>query len=634
MSCKKGFTQRKMRKTFPILASVFILASCTNAKKKEQSSNNEEIMKKNLKDIHSTSNYQLVQSTHLALDLTADFESKKLKGFVTHSIKNNGADQIIFDTKDLTIEKVVLDDNKETTFKYVKEDEILGQSLAVDINKNSKSVTIYYETSPESEAVQWLNPQQTAYKKFPFLFTQGEAILTRSWIPLQDSPGNKITYSATVRTPKELTAVMSAKKIDMATNELGVHYFTMEQPIPSYLIALAIGKLEYQSLGDRSGVYAEPNMIDACVYEFEDIERMISVAEDLYGEYLWEQYDVIVLPPSFPFGGMENPRLTFATPTIIAGDRSLTSLIAHELAHSWSGNLATNATWNDFWLNEGFTVYIERRITEALYGREYSEMLALLGYQDLTESVKELPKDETSLKLSLHGRSPDDGMTDIAYEKGYFFLRMLEENVGRENFDAFLKQYFTDFKFKNLTSEEFVVYLEKNLPESKELNVKEWIYEPGIPENCPKVNANNFEKVEKALTYSPSSFGNEQGLNPEKWTTHEWLHYIRNIDVEEWKKKGYFKEADQAFKFTTSQNSEIAAAWYVKSIEAGYKEVYPEVEKFLIRVGRRKFLTPLYKALLKAGEKDFANAIYQKARPNYHFVSTNTMDELLGYHNS
>ncbi len=623
-----------MRTTLSVLASIFILAGCTNAKKKEQSSNNEEIMKDALKDIHSASNYQLVQSMHITLDLTADFETKKLKGFVTHTIKNNGADQIIFDTKDLTIEKIVLDDKGETKYEFVKEDEILGQSLAVDIKKETKSVTIYYETSPESEAVQWLNPQQTAYKKFPFLFTQGEAILTRSWIPLQDSPGNKITYSATIRTPEELTAVMSAKKIDMATEELGVHYFTMEQPIPSYLIALAIGKLEYQSLGDRSGVYAEPNMIDACVYEFQDIERMISVAEDLYGEYLWEQYDVIVLPPSFPFGGMENPRLTFATPTIIAGDRSLTSLIAHELAHSWSGNLTTNATWNDFWLNEGFTVYIERRITEELYGRDYSEMLALLGHQDLEHSIDELPADETSLKLSLKGRSPDDGMTDIAYEKGYFFLRMLEENVGRERFDDFLKQYFKDFKFKNLTTEEFIVYLEKELPEAKELNVKEWIYEPGIPDNSPKVVATNFEKVEKALTYSPSTFGNEEGLNPEKWTTHEWLHYIRNIDVEEWKNEGYFKEADAAFHFTTSKNSEIAAAWYEKSIEAGYKEVYPEVEKFLIRVGRRKFLTPLYKALLEADEKEFALKIYEQARPNYHFVSTNTMDNLLGYQNS
>ena len=623
-----------MRTTLSVLASIFILAGCTNAKKKEQSSNNEEIMKDALKDIHSASNYQLVQSMHITLDLTADFETKKLKGFVTHTIKNNGADQIIFDTKDLTIEKIVLDDKGETKYEFVKEDEILGQSLAVDIKKETKSVTIYYETSPESEAVQWLNPQQTAYKKFPFLFTQGEAILTRSWIPLQDSPGNKITYSATIRTPEELTAVMSAKKIDMATEELGVHYFTMEQPIPSYLIALAIGKLEYQSLGDRSGVYAEPNMIDACVYEFQDIERMISVAEDLYGEYLWEQYDVIVLPPSFPFGGMENPRLTFATPTIIAGDRSLTSLIAHELAHSWSGNLTTNATWNDFWLNEGFTVYIERRITEELYGRDYSEMLALLGHQDLEHSIDELPADETSLKLSLKGRSPDDGMTDIAYEKGYFFLRMLEENVGRERFDDFLKQYFKDFKFKNLTTEEFIVYLEKELPEAKELNVKEWIYEPGIPDNSPKVVATNFEKVEKALTYSPSTFGNEEGLNPEKWTTHEWLHYLRNIDVEEWKNEGYFKEADAAFHFTTSKNSEIAAAWYEKSIEAGYKEVYPEVEKFLIRVGRRKFLTPLYKALLEADEKEFALKIYEQARPNYHFVSTNTMDNLLGYQNS
>ena len=236
-------------------------------------------------------------------------------------------------------------------------------------------------------------------------------------------------------------------------NETGSYHFEMKQPIPSYLLALAVGDVEFKRVSNRAGIYAERTVLDSAVWEFADLEKMIHGAEELYGAYLWERYDVLVLPPSFPFGGMENPRLTFATPSILAGDRSLTSLIAHELAHSWSGNLVTNRTWNDFWLNEGFTVYFEHRIMEKLYGRDYAEMLALLSLQDLRETIQSL-KDEnlyadTKLKLDLAGRNPDDGVTDIAYNKGYFFLRLFEERYGRERFDSFLKHYFSSNAFKS-----------------------------------------------------------------------------------------------------------------------------------------------------------------------------------------
>lgn len=609
--------------------------SCSENKGKESNvnskSNQPDKIDYTVKDVHSYADFSKANSTHIDLNLDANFESKILKGSVTHYIDNKGAHEIIFDTKGLDIQKVVLENDKEASFSFGEEDEILGKALKVEITPETKQLTIFYQTKPESEAVQWLTPQQTAYKKSPFLFTQGEAILTRSWIPIQDSPGNKITYQAKIKVPNSLTAIMSAKQEINHTSESGIFRFSMEQPIPCYLIALAIGELEYRSLGRRSGVYAEPNMIDACVSEFQDIEKMIEAAENLYGEYAWEQYDVIVLPPSFPFGGMENPRLTFATPTIIAGDRSLTSLIAHELAHSWSGNLATNSTWDDFWLNEGFTVYFERRITEELYGRDYSEMLSLLAYQDLTGEIKELDEKDTHLKLNLKGRNPDDGMTNIAYEKGYFMLRMIEETVGRETFDDFLKQYFTDFKFKNISTEQFVSYLNENLEGAKDLNINDWIYGPGLPENCAKVISNKFEIVEKAHQHKPNDFSGVVGLNPEKWTTHEWLHYIRKIDVKMWKTNNLFEIADKEFEFTNTGNSEIAAAWFQKSIEGGYENAYPKMEEFLIRVGRRKFLTPLYRALKENDQLDKAKEIYAKARPNYHSVSTNTMDELLEF---
>ncbi len=577
-----------------------------------------------VKDTHSYAQFDKAYTTHLFLDLEADFENKVLKGIAAHTIQNNNASKIIFDSKGLVIEKVVTnDEGKEVEFTLGKNDELLGQPLTVSISPKTTRVEIHYSTKPSSEAVQWLSPQQTADKTHPFLFTQGQAILTRSWIPTQDSPGNKITYSARFKVPDSLTAVMSAKT---TSHKNGEFEFEMNQPIPCYLIALAIGNLEYKSLGARSGVYAEPSMMEASYKEFEDLEKMIDAAENLYGPYVWEQYDVIVLPPSFPFGGMENPRLTFATPTIIAGDKSLTSLIAHELAHSWSGNLATNSTWDDFWLNEGFTVYFEGRIVEELYGKDYADMLSLLSYQGLLAELEELPKEDTRLKLSTEGRSPDVGMTAIAYDKGCFMLKMIEENVGREKFDNFLKTYFEHFKFKNLNTEEFLTYINKELPEVQQLNLKEWIYKPGLPSNCPKIVSDKFEKVE-------ANFASKAYLNtPEStkdWTTHEWLHFIGNIDSS-WSVSD-FQSADNQYNFTNSTNSEIAAAWFEKSIRANYNRVYPSLEKFLVKVGRRKFLTPLYRAMKESNNLEKARAIYFRARSNYHFVSTNTMDELLNF---
>ena len=577
---------------------------------------------KDINDVHSYAQFDQAYTTHLFLDLVADFDKKTLTGVAAHTIQNNNASEIVFDIKDLNIDKIITnDEGKEVKFEIGAEDKILGKPLTVQITPKTTRVEIYYSTNPTSEAVQWLSPQQTADKTDPFLFTQGEAILTRSWIPIQDSPGNKITYSARFKVADSLTAVMSAKT---TSHKNGEFEFEMNQPIPCYLIALAIGKLEYKSLGARSGVYAEPSMMEACYNEFSDLEKMIDAAEGLYGPYAWEQYDVIVLPPSFPFGGMENPRLTFATPTIIAGDKSLTSLIAHELAHSWSGNLATNATWDDFWLNEGFTVYFEGRIIEELYGKDYADMLSILSYNGLLAELEDLPAQDTRLKLDLEGRSPDDGMSAIAYDKGCFMLMMIEENIGREKFDQFLNSYFDHFKFKNLNTEEFLAYINEKLPEVKKLNLEEWIYKPGLPSNCPKIVSAKFDKVD-ANFESKIYLENPRSTND--WTTHEWLRFIGKIDTS-WSITD-FEQADKLFDFTNSVNSEIAAAWFEKSIRADYKIVYPQLEAFLVKVGRRKFLTPLYRAMKETGNIETARNIYAKARPNYHFVSTNTMDALL-----
>ncbi|HFC00706.1 MAG TPA: M1 family peptidase [Phaeodactylibacter sp.] len=618
-------------KLFLFLITILLLTRCTepSTNKKVEKMNTE--VNQSRKDTHSYAQPEAAKTKHLSLNLKADFDKKILKGFASFDIENHESNKIIFDVRDLNIEKVTIGkEETPTTFTIGKAKEFLGQPLEVAIQPTTKKVTIYYSTNPDAAAVDWLNPRQTAGKKYPFLFTQGQAILTRTWIPCQDSPGIRITYDATIQVPKELLAVMSASN-PTEKNDSGVYHFEMRQPIPPYLIALAIGDLAYGEIGERTAIYAEPVLLKAAVYEFADMEKMLVAAEQLYGKYLWDRYDVIVLPPSFPFGGMENPRLTFATPTIIAGDRSLTALIAHEMAHSWSGNLVTNATWNDFWLNEGFTVYFERRIMEALYGKEYANMLAVLGYQDLEADVEDLGKNskDTHLFLDLEGRDPDDGMTDIAYEKGAYFLMMLEQKVGREKMDDFLKSYFATHQFQTITTTEFVDYLNKNLIDkyNVDVNIDEWIYGAGIPANVPKVTTEKFALVDKAVTKVKSG-ADPKLLATSEWTTHEWLHFIRQLPTEN--ENGLMKKLDTTFNFSNSGNAEILAAWFEVAIKNGYaKHILPNIEKFLVSVGRRKFLTPLYRAFKENGMLKTAKDIYKKARPNYHAVSTQTLDKLL-----
>jgi len=389
-------------------------------------------------------------------------------------------------------------------------------------------------------------------------------------------------------------------------------------------------------IGKRTGVYAEPPLIDKAVYEFGELEEMIITVEKLYGAYRWDRYDVIVLPPSFPFGGMENPRITFLTPTVLAGDRSLVALIAHELAHSWSGNLVTNATWNDFWINEGFTVYLETRIMEALYGRSYVNMLSLLGHQDLKETIERLGADnpDTHLKLNLNGRDPDNALTDIAYQKGCLFLQMIEQEVGRERWDTFLKKYFDNFAFQSMSSERFVEYLSDELigddkALAEKIAIDKWVFGPGLPDNSPVIESDRFKFVDEELKNwtagSPAS-----DLDTKEWTTHEWLHFIRHLPTDIATEQ--MRELDNAYDFTHSGNSEILAAWFTHVINNKYTDAYSVLEKFLITVGRRKFLRPIYKEMVKTEEgKIMALNIYGKARDNYHPVSAGAIDGIVGW---
>ena len=584
-------------------------------------------------DPHSFAEPQNASFSHVSLDISVDFENQQLRCVATYQLLlTSRSSEIIFDTNHLQVLEIACD-GKKVAHKLGANDAILGAPLTVSLPKNAQSLTIQYVTHPKAAALQWLNAVQTADKTHPFLFTQSQAILARSWVPCQDSPGIRFTYDATIRVPKGMRAIASANLVK-AEMENGVFFFQQDKPISSYLLALAVGNLEYRAVGDRTGVYAEPSQINAVLHEFMDMEKMLVAAEQLYGNYRWNRYEVLVCPPSFPFGGMENPVVTFATPTIIVGDRSLTSLVAHELAHSWSGNLVTNETWNDFWLNEGFTVYFERRIMEAIYGEDYSDMLAQLGYQDLQHILDLLGRDnkDTQLKLKLDGRDPDDGMNPIAYEKGYFLLLLIEKTVGKRRFDKFILQYFSTHAFQSMNTENFIEYLRIHLLNEqpnweKQIHLEEWIYQPGLPSNCPQIHSKLFAKVEETVQKWLSG-ADAKSLSTQDWSTHEWLHCLRSMPAS--LSLQQIEALDEAFSFTTSNNAEIQCEWYVRCIQSNYQQAFPAIEKFLCSVGRRKFLMPVYRALEKTESGlAFAKQVYQKARPNYHFVAQNTFDATL-----
>ena len=611
------------------------------------------VMTVNAQDYHSYANPESVRVRHVDLDWDVLFDQKTLKGSATLTVERISPDApLILDTRELRIEKVETSADgtryQAGTFTLGNNDKILGAPLTIPLPAKATRVRIFYATSPGASGLQWLAPAQTAGKQNPFLFTQSEAIHARSWIPLQDSPGVRITYAAHVRTPRNLLAVMSAENLSGAARD-GDYRFRMPQAIPSYLIALAVGDLQFKSLGPRTGVYAEPPTLALAARELSDTEKMVVATERLYGPYRWGRYDILVLPPSFPYGGMENPRLTFATPTILAGDKSLVSLIAHELAHSWSGNLVTNATWRDFWLNEGFTTYLERRILEAVYGRPREEMEAALGLRDLNEEIATLEDRDEILHIDLKGRDPDDGSTDIPYEKGALFLRHLEETFGRARFDQFLKGYFNHFAFQSITTDQFEDYLKQHLLNANptlasRVPVDEWINRPGLPASAPQPTSPAFAKVEEQAKRWLDGQTSAAQIPTARWTTHEWLQFLRYVqdslvraqpsppaaNMRRESPASAMAELDRTFHLTRSGNSEIAFQWLLMSIRNRYEPAYPRLEEFLMTIGRRKFIKPLYEELAKTPEgKERAVAIYRRARPTYHPIAVTSIDDVL-----
>ncbi len=619
-----------LKKVFSVALAATVLWSCQNQEEEIEVANEMVYAK----DVHSYAQPNTTAVEHLDLELDVDFVEKVLFGKATWTLSENHGETVVFDTYDINIIAVTAE-GKALSFTLGDKDEILGQPLTINIPAKAKQITIQYNTNPGARALQWLDPEQTGGKKSPFLFTQSQAILARTWLPCQDSPGVRYTYNAEVSVPVGMLALMSASNPQEKSTD-GKYHFDMEIPIPSYLMALSVGDISFKAVSDRTGVYAEQDMLEKSAWEFAEMEDMIVEAEALYGPYIWGRYDVLVLPPSFPFGGMENPRLTFATPTVVVGDRSQTSLIAHELAHSWSGNLVTNATWGDFWLNEGFTVYFEMRIMEAVYGRDYSEMTASISHQDMVKDLTAMMADEapkTALKMKTDVENPDDGVSAVAYDKGYNFLRLCEETVGRERWDAWLKNYFTENKFTSMDTERFLEQLQGDLltpDEASQIGLDIWIYGTGIPENSPVPQSPRFAVVDSLRGLIEKGATPDFSAVTDNWSTFEWVYFIRGIKNPT---PELLLTLDNAYQFSASPNAEIMAAWMQPTIRNNYtaNDFKNHVDIFLVNIGRRKFLTPTYQAMIESNQKDWALTIYAKARPNYHAVSRETMDALLEF---
>jgi leukotriene-A4 hydrolase len=586
-------------------------------------------------DRFTYSNYNDIRVTNAGLALNINFDEKIIDGVAILDLEylNRDATFVVLDTNDLIIKSIETNSNgtwHTTDYMLGEDDPVLGSRLEIALPEKSEQLRITYATNPEAEGLQWLSPEQTAGKKYPFLFSQNQPIFARAMAPLQDTPAVRMTYTATVTTSPDLIALMSANQ-DTGPRD-GEYTFSMPQPIPSYLIAIAVGDLDFKAINDHIGVYAEKYIVDAAAAEFADTPAMEDATAALYGPYRWGRYDMLVLPPSFPFGGMENPKLSFLTPTLIAGDKSLTNVVAHELAHSWSGNLVTNATWRDAWLNEGFTSYVENRVMESLYGEGRAVMERALDLDRLREEVADTERVElTQLKLPDDLNHPDDAFSQVAYVKGMFFLKFLENRFGRDTFDAFLKQYFDHFAFQSVITEDFLAYVEDHLwanaPEAvTKAELYEWVYGQGLPDTIEAPVSDAFEKVSAVQSQWLAGDIAAGDIMTNAWTTQEWLYFINSLP--ERLAQSHFTDLDSAFNLSASKNAEIAFAWYMQTIKGGYAPAMAPLDKFLMRVGRGKFIYRLYQALIDAGKGDWAAEVYARARPGYHPIAQRRIDAI------
>ena len=594
-------------------------------------------------DYYSYANSDAYVTEHLLLDLEVDFEARALIGTATLRLRTLqlGAPTVVLDTRDLVIEgaRVGLQGGarEAVEFELGERHELLGQPLTVTLPKGFDpqggfELEISYRTTPGASALQWLPPELTAGGQLPLVFSQSQAIHARSWVPLQDTPAVRMTYEATLRTPENMLALMSADN-DPLTPRSGVYQFEMPQPIPSYLLAIAAGNLFFAPIGEDTGVYAEPELLQASAYEFAETQDMLDLAEQRYGPYDWGRYDLLILPPAFPYGGMENPRLSFITPSVLAGDRSLVSLIAHELAHSWSGNLVTNATWRDIWLNEGTTSYLEARLMEELFSKDRADEERVLAWNGLQADVLSVPPQFQPLApkvLPEHGEGPAQGMQ---YAKGQFFLEHLERLFGRERFDPFIMAYFQAFAWQSITTETFLDYLDEHLLSTypgiyTRAQAGEWLYEPGVPADFqPPVSATLAAAAAAASDFAAGNLA-LHALDLGDWSPHAVVNFINSLPAE--LSPAQLTALDEAFAFSASANAEISRAWFIQVAQRRYEPAYAAMQAHLGRHGRMKLIVPVYAALDQNGvDGELARELFQANKSRYHPIAVDAVQSVL-----
>jgi aminopeptidase N len=586
------------------------------------------------RDVLSYARPEIARVTHIDLDLTADFKAHVMHGTATLDIlARPGAREIVLDDKDLVIARITDARGRPLKWSVGASDDYKGAPLTIEIGA-ARRIVITYRSDPKARALGWLAPPLTAGKKKPYLFSQGESINNRSWIPTQDSPGIRQSWTARITVPSDLVATMSAERLTPAgiSAARGWHSyrFRMDRNVPPYLIALAVGDLRFQAIDARTGIYSEPSVLAKDAAELSDTGKMVTTAERLYGKYRWGRYDVLVLPPSFPFGGMENPTLTFATPTIITGDKSNVDVIAHELAHSWSGNLVTNATWSDSWLNEGFTTYFENRIDEALYGKERAATLADLAWDDLQRDLKAAPDAQAT---RLHG-DPEGVYGELDYTKGSTFLRTIEYTVGRARWDAYLRSYFDRHAFQPQTTAGFLADLRANLIKGDQtleakLQLDQWAYGTGLPDNAVHVRSATLARIDQTLA-SVAAGAPIGSIDTSHWSTQEWLRFLNGLPRRQSAER--LAELDRSLGLSASSNAYIRSAWLVLAIGNRYEPAVPSIAQYLPSVGRGLLILPVYAALKAQGDwgLPIARKVYATARQGYHPTIAAAIDKMLG----
>ncbi|KAK8255833.1 putative leukotriene A-4 hydrolase like protein [Phyllosticta capitalensis] len=598
------------------------------------------------RDPNTLSNYNHFITTHTIANLEIDFTKKQLFGNVVlhlKSLTNGESQEIVLDSSFVDVQDVKVDGQK-AKWDLAARSEPFGSPLSIKLNKGVEKnkqveVDIALSTTDKCTALQWMTPEQTSNKKHPYMFSQCQAIHARSIFPCQDTPDVKSTVDFNIRSPLPVlasglpTGSSDFQHADKESPATLLYSFKQQIPIPSYLFAVAAGDLASASIGPRSTVWTGPEELGGCKWELEnDMEKFLVAAEKIVYEYAWTTYNVLVLPGSFPYGGMENPIYTFATPTIISGDKQNIDVIAHELAHSWSGNLVSNASWEHFWLNEGWTVYLERRIQAAIHGEPYRDFSAIIGWKALQDSVERMGTEHefTKLVVGLEGKDPDDAFSSVPYEKGFVFLYYLEKLVGKEKWDQFVPHYFKTFKFKSLDSYEFkstlLAFFSSDAEASKKLaglDWDKWFYAPGYP---PKPDFDDslvrvcYDLADRwhalATGSSPDFTPSADDIAP--WTGNQCVVFLEKMQT--WEKPLPANLVDlmgEKYNFARSQNVELVSRFFVIGLKARAKSVYQPTSELLGRVGRMKFVRPLYRGLNEA-DRELAVKTFEEHKDFYH----------------